>query len=82
MRVALARDGGVVQVTVSDSGPGVTAEIRDQIFEPFFTTRVTERAVGLGLAVSRAIVERAGGRLVLADSSPGATFVVELPTSI
>jgi signal transduction histidine kinase len=79
IRVALAREGDLVRVRVSDSGPGVAGEIRERIFEPFFTTRLGEGAIGLGLCASRQIIERAGGRLWLADGSPGATFVVELP---
>jgi two-component system NtrC family sensor kinase len=79
IRIAVTREGAGVRIGVADSGPGVAPEHREQIFEPFFTTRSTERAVGLGLPVSRAIVERAGGRLTLADASPGATFVIELP---
>jgi two-component system NtrC family sensor kinase len=79
IRIAVTPEGSGVRILVADSGPGVAPEHREQIFEPFFTTRSTERAVGLGLPVSRAIVERAGGRLTLADTSTGATFVIDLP---
>lgn len=79
LRVGLQQDGKRATLRVRDSGPGVPVELRDRIFEPFFTTRSNERAVGLGLVVSREIVEHAGGRLTLADASPGATFVIELP---
>jgi len=81
LRVGVERDAALVRLRVSDSGPGVPAELRDRIFEPFFTTRSNERVVGLGLTVSREIIERTGGRLTLADGSPGATFVIELPVS-
>jgi C4-dicarboxylate-specific signal transduction histidine kinase len=77
--LALARGAGRVQLTVADSGPGVPPELRARIFEPFFTTRTSERAVGLGLTVGAAVASAHGGRLALADTTPGATFVLELP---
>src|SRR5207253_7330399 len=63
---------------VCDDGPGVPADQRAQVFEPFFTTKV--RGTGLGLPVSKKIVEAMGGTLALA-SSPlgGAAFDVALP---
>lgn len=67
-----------VEIAFSDTGPGVLPEIRDQIFDPFFTTRAGE-GTGLGLSISHEIVARHGGRLILADQSPGATFIVTLP---
>jgi signal transduction histidine kinase len=67
-----------VRLEMSDNGSGVDPAVRDRIFEPFFTTSQSERALGLGLPVSRAIVEAHGGRLTLADETPGATFVIEL----
>jgi signal transduction histidine kinase len=79
LRVGLDLNGTVARLRVSDSGPGVPQDVRGRIFGPFFTTRSNDRAVGLGLAVSREIVERTGGRLTLADAASGATFVIELP---
>lgn len=79
LRLSVAAVGPMVQVQVEDSGGGVQPELRDRIFEPYFSTRTSERAVGLGLPVSRAIAESLGGRLWLADVTPGATFVLELP---
>jgi signal transduction histidine kinase len=68
-----------VRVAVSDNGSGVEAGIQARIFEPFFTTSASERALGLGLPASRAIVEAHGGKLWLSDETSGATFVIELP---
>jgi C4-dicarboxylate-specific signal transduction histidine kinase len=80
LSLSLARVAGGVQFSVSDSGHGVPAEIRERIFEPFFTTRNSERAIGLGLTVGAAVAQSHGGRLTLAESAPGATtFVLELP---
>jgi two-component system sensor kinase FixL len=72
------RDGTEILVTVQDSGPGVDAVQADRIFEPFFTTR--GEGFGMGLAVSRTIVERHGGRIWFENNADrGATFFVTLP---
>jgi two-component system sensor histidine kinase FlrB len=68
---------GRAQIVVCDNGPGVPAQIRQRIFEPFFTTRA--RGNGIGLSIVKSVVEAHGGSVCLADSSSGATFVIELP---
>src|SRR6202034_915805 len=68
---------GRAQIVVSDNGPGVPAQIRERIFEPFFTTRA--RGNGIGLSIVKSVVEAHGGRVRLAESSCGATFVIALP---
>lgn len=66
--------------TVSDNGPGVPAEHRAHVFDPFFTTKAPGEGTGLGLAVSRSMMERMGGDLLLeAGASGGAVFQVVLP---
>jgi signal transduction histidine kinase len=69
-----------VLVSVTDTGPGVPAEVRRELFEPGVTTK--DRGWGVGLALSRRIVEGVhGGRIELGDDgSGGATFHVRLPT--
>jgi signal transduction histidine kinase len=74
------RDDGIVELAVSDTGPGVPIELRERIFEPFFTTR--SRGVGLGLAVARQIVEAHGGTITVEDGAHGgARFAVRVPAS-
>ena len=68
---------GRAQIVVSDDGPGVPARIRERIFEPFFTTRT--RGNGIGLSIVKSVVEAHAGTVCLADSSRGATFIIELP---
>lgn len=68
-------------LTVADAGPGVPADIADRIFEPGVTTRPGTRS-GLGLAVSRALVERFGGRIDAASDADGATLRVWLPNAL
>jgi signal transduction histidine kinase len=67
-----------VEVIISDDGDGVPAELSEEIFRPFFTTR--PKAAGLGLTVSRAIVERHGGTLLFTSPDGGGARVsVRLP---
>ncbi len=80
IRTARATGGDGVVITVTDSGPGIPADLRETIFEPFFTTKEEQHGTGLGLAVARTIVDRHGGSLTLnPDSSHGAEFIVRLP---
>ncbi|MGE0649270.1 MAG: ATP-binding protein [Alphaproteobacteria bacterium] len=70
-------DGGV-EVTISDSGPGISDEVAHRLFEAFFTTK--HHGLGLGLSISKAIVSAHGGQIrVLAPDRGGATFIVRLP---
>jgi signal transduction histidine kinase len=77
VRFQAAADGTRIRLDVADDGPGIPETIRPRLFEPFATTR--EDGNGLGLAVSRRIVERHGGSLALLPATPGATFRIELP---
>ncbi|HVN36790.1 MAG TPA: HAMP domain-containing sensor histidine kinase [Myxococcota bacterium] len=74
-----AASGGHVALRVSDQGPGIPPTLHERIFEPFFTTR-PERAGGLGLAITRRIVEESGGAIEI-ESAPGggSQFRVRLP---
>ena len=67
-----------LMISVSDSGVGLPPEESDKIFEPFFTTK--PHGIGMGLRISRSIVESHGGRLWAANNSPrGASFSFTLP---
>jgi signal transduction histidine kinase len=79
IRIAVSETDSEVEVTISDDGDGVPPELEPKIFQPFFTTR--PKAAGLGLTVSRAIVERHGGTVSLARAETGGARVeVHLPT--
>ncbi|MHB8873425.1 MAG: sensor histidine kinase [Myxococcaceae bacterium] len=70
--------GGLVEITVSDSGVGIPPDILPRVIDPFFTTK--ERGTGLGLSVVYGIVERHGGRVEIGSLvGKGTTVVVRLP---
>ena len=78
--VARRKSSRAVEISVADSGPGVAAEVTDTIFEPFVTTK--PNGMGMGLSISRSIVESHGGVLRMACSvRSGATFMFDLPTA-
>jgi len=74
------KPGTYLQMTVSDTGPGIPANELDRIFEPFFTTKEKGEGTGMGLAVVHGIVTDHGGDiLVRSEPGRGATFTVFLP---
>ncbi len=78
IKACTSQSGNQAQVTVQDSGPGLSAETAQRIFEPFFTTKPS--GIGMGLAISRALIEANGGQLWLEpDFKSGATFHFTLP---
>lgn len=79
LRVRIETDLETIRLLVEDTGPGVTAEQLPLIFDPFFTTKAPGEGTGLGLAVSRALMEGMGGDLWAESSSPGARFWLRIP---
>ena len=79
VRRRIANERAQVAVTVSDEGTGIPEELLDRVFEPFFTTKPDGQGTGLGLAVSRGLVEKLGGRIELDNRlGHGCTFSVVL----
>jgi two-component system, LuxR family, sensor kinase FixL len=77
---ALRRDTQTIEIAVCDTGPGVAAEVRNALFEPFKTTK--RLGMGMGLSISRSIVEAHGGSLRMRRNFPsGAIFCFDLPTT-
>ena len=74
----MSEDGDAVEVTVSDTGHGLTDEIRERLFLPFYSTK--HRGTGLGLSIAAKIVQEHGGSIRAESNSPkGARFVLHLP---
>jgi two-component system NtrC family sensor kinase len=76
----LHKEGRQVSLTVRDDGSGIPPEVMPKIFEPFVTTKDHEHGTGLGLAVSRGIVERHSGKIsVESEVGKGTTVTITLP---
>jgi len=89
---AIGKDGEIVvktkyreknnelAVEISDNGPGIPKEMLAKIFDPFFTTKEVGKGTGLGLSIAFSIVEKLGGRILVAsEEGRGTTFTIYLP---
>jgi PAS domain S-box-containing protein len=81
IRISVRRRNGMVELKISDNGPGMPEEIKRRVFEPFFTTKEVGVGTGLGLAVSYTIITNNHGGSIDVDSSPGngTCFTIQLP---
>jgi two-component system C4-dicarboxylate transport sensor histidine kinase DctB len=79
LEIRIDQDQKHWRVSVSDSGGGISDEHLQNIFDPFFTTKPVGDGLGLGLAVSYAIVHELGGRLTASNQAAGAVFSFRLP---
>jgi hypothetical protein len=78
LRTALSEDGAAAEVTVSDTGSGLSDEIRERLFLPYYSTK--RRGTGLGLSIAAKIVQEHGGSISAEGNIPkGARFLLRLP---
>jgi signal transduction histidine kinase/HAMP domain-containing protein len=77
---SFAEDGYCI-TSFSDSGSGIPEAVMPHIFEPFFTTKPVGEGTGLGLSVSKSIVEQHNGRIAVETSDRGTRFIIRLPVS-
>lgn len=71
---------GKVQISIQDSGRGMSTEIMEKIFDPFFTTKGVGQGTGLGLSISYGIIENHGGEIqVRSEAGVGTEFIIILP---
>jgi|GEM_PF-1511362 len=79
-QLALSRGQGTVRLRLTDSGPGIPAQIAGRLFDPFFTTKSPGEGTGLGLSICQRLVDSYQGRIDIESKvGQGAAFVVSLP---
>jgi signal transduction histidine kinase len=80
VRVEGRSEGATLVLSVKDNGPGISPEAQGRLFTPFFTTKGPDRGMGLGLTISRRVVQSLGGTLqVVSTPGRGAEFTVRVP---
>ena len=83
IEAGMSDDEMEVKIQVRDDGVGIAPDVLSQIFEPFLTTKESGHGVGLGLAISRGIMERHNGHIdVASELGRGTTFTVTLPAQV
>lgn len=80
VHIACDVQAGVINLTFSDTGPGIPEGFEQRIFDPFFTTKEVGRGTGLGLSITYGIIKEHGGTIAVANGpGGGATFLIQLP---
>jgi C4-dicarboxylate-specific signal transduction histidine kinase len=79
IRLEVRSDDTWLEIAVSNNGPAIPKELQSRIFEPFFTTKEVDRGTGLGLSLSRGIIEAHRGTLELDTRSQNTRFTIRIP---
>jgi PAS domain S-box-containing protein len=80
LTIITEKSRGMIRISLSDDGPGISPENLNHLFNPFFTTKAVGKGTGLGLAICHGIVSEHGGSIFAeSERGKGATFVIELP---
>jgi signal transduction histidine kinase len=81
LTIETSSDDRYCSASFADSGSGIPEAVMPHIFEPFFSTKPVGEGTGLGLSVSKSIVEQHYGKIVVQTSGQGAKFTVRIPLS-
>ena len=79
LTIETVSNNGFCDISFADTGPGIPAKVLPHIFDPFFTTKPVGEGTGLGLSVSKSIVEQHNGKIIFETSEKGTRFTVKLP---
>lgn len=79
VKVGIRSSATSVFLEVTDSGQGLSEEVKAKLFQPFFTTKELGKGTGIGLSISRGIIEGHKGSITVDDNSPNTKFVIEIP---
>lgn len=79
IQIEASEDEHFVNIRITDSGPGIPADIRDKLFNPFFTTKPVGQGAGLGLSVARGIAKVHNGELLLDTNRANTSFILRIP---
>ena len=80
--VSTKMQGGKIEISVKDNGPGIPEKVKEKIFQPFFTTKPTGQGTGLGLSLSYDIIRANGGEIMVESTeNKGTEFLIVIPVS-
>ncbi len=80
IQVQVSGLGQNIRIEFSDSGKGIPPEVKAKLFQPFFTTKGVGKGTGIGLSISKGIIESHAGRLFIDESCANTSFVIEIPS--
>ncbi|WP_457593945.1 PAS domain-containing sensor histidine kinase [Hydrogenimonas sp.] len=80
VKIAISREGEFAKIVIADNAGGIEESVMERIFEPYFTTKHTAKGTGLGLFMSKMIIERGlSGSIEVHNCGEGACFVIKIP---
>lgn len=79
IRIELTQAGSYLQLAIIDCGEGIPRSVREKMFNPFYTTKDIGKGTGIGLSISKAMVEKNGGKIFYDEASTNTSFIIQLP---
>jgi C4-dicarboxylate-specific signal transduction histidine kinase len=79
IRIEVSEKGQYIEISVTDSGHGISQDIRGKIMQPFFTTKEVGKGTGLGLSISTGIMASHQGKIYIDNSCPNTKFTIVIP---